>query len=102
MDIGKEAPNTTLPTWIHVEKDAARLKITSACFAFGCREGNQAVMRGLVVGLWPFIDEFPISMIRGAARLSKSGLLSKRKLLNTLLHRGPELLVGIKRDEENH
>lgn len=61
------------------------------------------MMRGLVLGLWPFIDEFPKSIIRGASRLLiKNSLPKDRLLLNTLLHRGPQMLSGIRKDEENH
>jgi pyrroloquinoline quinone (PQQ) biosynthesis protein C len=91
-----------LPPWIGDIKLKARTKIASATFAAECRHGNKAVMRGLIVGLWPFIDEFPISMIRGAARLPRSNLSTKRELLNTFLHRGPQSILSIKRDEENH
>jgi hypothetical protein len=58
-----------LATWIADVKDTARAKITNSAFTAECRSGNKAVMRGLIIGLWPFIDEFPISIIRGAARL---------------------------------
>jgi pyrroloquinoline quinone (PQQ) biosynthesis protein C len=91
-----------VPGWISDVKAEATITITSARFAAYCRNGNQAVMRGLIIGLWPFIDEFPISMIRGAVRLPRIGVVEKRELLRTFLHQGPQIIRGIRRDEENH
>lgn len=92
----------SLPPWISEIKDRARTKIVTTSFAEACRRGHRGVMRGLVVGLWPFIDEFPISMIRCAARIPRAILSGKREMLNMLLYRAPQVLAGIKRDEENH
>jgi pyrroloquinoline quinone (PQQ) biosynthesis protein C len=102
MDSLSIAFSEELPPWVRDVKSRARTRIANAAFAGECRNGNKSSMRGLVIGLWPFIDEFPISMIRGAGRISRTGLFRKRELQNTLLHRGPQLLVGIKGDEENH
>ncbi len=62
------------------------------------------MVAGLILGLWPFVDEFPKSIIRGASRLLvKSSLPKDRRLLNVLLHRkSPQMLSGIRNDEENH
>ena len=58
---------------------------------------------GLILGLWPFIDGFPKSIIRGGTHLLiKNSLPKDRQLLNILLHRGPQMLAGIRKDEENH
>jgi pyrroloquinoline quinone (PQQ) biosynthesis protein C len=102
MDSFASVFSEPLPPWIGDIKSRARAKITSAAFAEKCRNGNKGVMRGLIIGLWPFIDEFPISMIRGMARLPRNGLSTERELLNTFLHRGPQTILRIKRDEENH
>jgi len=91
-----------LPGWIDEIKAAARGKIVNAPFARACRQGDSAAMQGLVVGLWPFVDEFPRSIIRFATRLPKLSLFGDRALLNALLHRGPTILSGIQKDEENH
>ena len=91
-----------LPSWISEIRHEARIKITGQTFASACRRGDRMAMRGLVIGLWPFIDEFPLSMIRGASKLPKAVRPRKREILNTLLHRGSKILVGIKKDEENH
>jgi len=90
------------PEWVEEIKGEARTKITAATFASACRQGNSAVMRGLVLGLWPFIDTFPKSIIRGASGFPKRSILKNRRLLNLFLHRGPQMLSGIRKDEENH
>lgn len=91
-----------IPAWMEEIKAEARGKIISSGFASACRQGDTVVMRGLVTGLWPFVNEFPRSIINGIARLKKIGLGQDRALLNTLLYRGPEVLSGIQRDEKNH
>lgn len=102
MNLLSDASSGALPPWISEIKAGARTKIITTSFAEACRLGDRGVMRGLVVGLWPFIDEFPISMIRCASQLPRAILSIKREILNTLLYRGSQVLVGIKRDEENH
>jgi pyrroloquinoline quinone (PQQ) biosynthesis protein C len=94
------APPVT-PLWFNELKTEARNKIVGARFAGACRQGNVGAMQALVVGIWPFVDEFPKIIIRGASRVArKDG--GNRELLNTLLRRGPQVLLGIRRDEENH
>src|SRR5712692_4912210 len=97
-----ETFDQALPPWIQHTKAEARGKICDAVFSKACRQGDRAVMRGLVVGLWPFIDQFPKSIIQAVARLRKEGLRHDKRLLNTMLRRGPNVLSGIRRDEENH
>jgi len=91
-----------LPVWIQQIKAGAMRKISAASFAGTCRQGDISVMRGLVVGLWPFVDQFPKTIIRAVARSQKNGLFQDRRLLNTMLRHGPDVLTGIRRDEENH
>ena len=102
MDVPSELYNGPLPPWVGDVKNETREKIAGAAFSEACRRGDQEVMRGLVVGLWPFINEFPKSMIRSAARLPPMDLLRKRALVNYLLYRGGDIIKSIREDEENH
>ena len=90
------------PEWVEEIKGEARMKITATTFAAACRKGNSAVMRGVVLALWPFVDTFPKSIIRAASGFPKRRILKDRQLLNMFLHRGPQMLSGIRKDEENH
>jgi len=90
------------PEWVAEIKGEARRKISAATFAAACRQGNSAVMLGLILGLWPFVDTFPKSIIRGASGFPKRSIRKDRHLLNMFLHRGPQMLSGIRKDEENH
>ena len=91
-----------IPPWLQDIKAEARAKITANRFADVCCQADAVAMRGLVIGLWPFISEFPRILIRAAARSAKHDSFTDRELANTVLHRGPQLLLGIRRDEENH
>ncbi len=91
-----------LPSWIQDTKAEARERISTTAFAAACRRGNRAVMRGLVVGLWPFVHHFPKTIIRAIVRSRKRSLPQGRRLLNTMLWHGPDVLSGIRKDEKNH
>jgi pyrroloquinoline quinone (PQQ) biosynthesis protein C len=97
-----EISDDPLPAWISEVKVEAAVKITAAAFACACRQADLAVMRGLIVGLWPFVNKFPRCIMRGVAKVSKTSAFNERELLNTLLYRSSQSLTRIQRDEENH
>src|SRR5437870_12606855 len=93
-----------LPSWIEEIKEEVDARISGANFIAACRTGDLTVLRNLVVGLWPFVDEFPRIVKRGCLRLCMSDLFYRfgpGKMLSLLL-RSYKTLTEIEKDEEEH
>ena len=101
----KEKFETPLPTWVDEISKEAHNKIITAPFAAECFEGSAEAVRKQMVGLWPFVDEFPHMLNRGCRRLFFNLDLMVRygpvDVIN-LLSKGRQILQEIKVDEEDH
>lgn len=91
-----------LPPWIENIKRDAHRKIVCSNFAVPCRQGNVAVVRQLIIGLWPFVDTFPKILIHGSRHLRGTDFFEHREVLKQLIHRSSGILLGIQRDVKNH
>jgi len=96
---------TPLPHWIENINEEAEQKIISAPFMKECRDGNVLVMRALIIGLWPFVDEFPKMLHRGCWRLlMRPSFIVRFRFMDiiSLFIRARKTLEEIKQDEETH
>ena len=101
----KERFDKPLPRWVKEIEAEAYQKISASEFAKDCFGGNPDAIAKQMLGLWPFVDEFPHMLDRGCwSLIFRIELMLQHGpfAVLRLLKKGRKILREIKLDEEDH
>lgn len=86
------------PNWVSGIKEEVHRKVRTCTLTAGCRQGDHACVKALVIGFWPFVDAFPGIIKDRYLNVSDTELDSQARVMQ----RAAQILARMENDERSH